>query len=171
MSVCAVLATFVDRVIREGRVPEVGFADCVTTPILKASKPGQPRPDAADPNNNRNITGSALLAKLASLVLIFRLTLGSATRPDQPRAGHLPARPQRRVTRLSFTQLIRSRARHGETTRVLFVDLSKAYNFVSLPSLWHLLREMGVPDLILTLLDDWASKRRTRLRVNGKRTD
>ena len=67
-----------------------------------------------------------------------------------------------------FTQLLRSRARKGEATRVLFVDLYKAYNRVHLPSLWHLLREMGVPDLIVRILDDWAAKRRTRLRVNGE---
>jgi hypothetical protein len=51
---------------------------------------------------------------------------------------------------------------------VLFVDLYKAYNRVHLPSLWHLLREMGVPKLFVDILDDWAVKRRTRLRVNGE---
>jgi hypothetical protein len=71
----------------------------------------------------------------------------------------------------TFTQLLRSRARHGEATRTLFVDLSKAYNRVSLASLWFLLRQMGVPDTIVELLDDWASKRRTRLRVNGELSD
>ena len=74
MNVCSHLAAFVNRVIQEGRVPTNGFADCVTTPILKAGKPGQPKPDAADPNNYRDITVSTLLAKLVSLVLTFRLT-------------------------------------------------------------------------------------------------
>ena len=30
---------------------------------------------------------------------------------------------------------------------------------------------MGVPDTIVELLDDWASKRRTRLRANGELSD
>ena len=69
-----------------------------------------------------------------------------------------------------FTQTLRSRARIGQSTRVLYVDLAKAYNRVHLASLWHLLREMGVPEPIVNLLDDWAAKRRSRMRVNGELT-
>lgn len=68
----------------------------------------------------------------------------------------------------AFTQLLRSRARASLSTRGLFVDLEKAYNRVHLGSLWCLLRDMNVPARIVDILDDWATKRRTRLRVNGE---
>ena len=163
------LAAFVNRVILEGRVPDGDFAQCVSVPVFKDGKPGQPKPDRALGNNYRDITISNLLAKLVSLVLTFRLTHWALRHhmisPEQ--VAFMPYHSAESHV-FVFTQLLRSRARQGGSTRVLFVDLHKAYNRVHLASLWHLLREMGVPELIVRLLDDWATKRRTRLRVNGE---
>ena len=163
------LAAYVNRILAEGRVPAEGFANCISTPILKEAKPGQPKPDASQPNNYRDITVGQLLAKLVSLVLTFRLSHW-ALRHGMISPEQVAFMPYHSAESHVFvlTQLLRSRARMGLSTRVLFIDLVKAYNRVHLASLWCLLRQMGVPAIIVNLLDDWATKRRTRLRVNGE---
>ena len=163
------LAGYVNRILAEGRVPAEEFADCISTPIFKEAKPGQPKPDASRPNNYRHITVGQLLAKLVSLVLTFRLTHW-ALRHGMISPEQVAFMPYHSAESHVFvlTQLLRSRARMGLSTRVLFIDLVKAYNRVHLASLWCLLRQMGVPAIIVALLDDWAAKRRTRLRVNGE---
>ena len=169
MTLSTHLAAFVNRILAEGRVPDEGFADCISTPVFKPGKPGQPKPDPAEPNNYRDITVGQLLAKLVSLVLTFRLShwavRHSMISPEQ--VAFLPYHSAESHV-FVFTQLLRSRARACLSTRGLFVDLEKAYNRVHLGSLWCLLREMNVPDRIVNILDDWATKRRTRLRVNGE---
>lgn len=162
------LAAYVNRILSEGRVPDSGFAECTSFPIFKEGKPGQPKPDRALPNNYRDITVGNLLAKLVSLVLTFRLSHWAIRHnmisPEQ--VAFMPYHSAESHV-FSFSQLLRSKAREGKSTRALFIDLNKAYNRVHLASLWHLLREMGVPELIVNLLDDWAVKRRTRILVNG----
>ena len=68
------VAAFVNRILRDGRVPDGEFADCTSVPVFKTGKPGQPKPDPSVPTNYRDITISNLAAKLVSLVLTFRLT-------------------------------------------------------------------------------------------------
>ena len=169
MTLSTHLAAFVNRILAEGRVPDEGFADCISTPVFKPGKPGQPKPDPAEPNNYRDITVGQLLAKLVSLVLTFRLShwavRHSMISPEQ--VAFLPYHSAESHV-FAFTQLLRSRARASLSTRGLFVDLEKAYNRVHLGSLWCLLRDMNVPARIVEILDDWATKRRTRLRVNGE---
>ena len=152
MTLSISLAAYVNRIFREERVPDAGFAECTSFPIFKDGKPGQPKPDRALPTHYRDITVGNLLAKLVSLVLTFRLTHW-ALRHDMISPEQVAFMPYHSAEShvFSFTQLLRSRARQGDSTRVLFVDLHKAYNRVHLSSLWHLLREMGVPELILTL--------------------
>jgi len=67
----------------------------------------------------------------------------------------------------SITQMLRSRARGDLTTYALFVDFWKAYNRVHLPSLWFIMRKMGVPDVVVGIFEDWTGKMQTRIRVNG----
>ena len=94
-----------------------------------------------------------------SLVLTFRLTHWAMRHnmisPEQ--VAFMPFHSAESHV-FTFSQTLRSRARCGENTRALFVDLAKAYNRVHLASLWHLLREMNVPQPIVGLLDDWAAK-------------
>ena len=169
MWISTLFAAYVNRILTEGRVPDNGFADCVSTPVFKHGKPGQPKPDPAEPNNYRDITVGQFLAKLVSLVLTFRLShwalRHSMISPEQ--VAFMPYHSAESHV-FAFSQLLRSRARSGLCTRALYVDLEKAYNRVHLASLWCLLRQMNVPAIIVDLLDDWATKRRTRLRVNGE---
>jgi len=169
MLISTVIAAYVNRILTEGRVPKNGFAECISTPIFKEGKPGQPKPDRAEPSNYRDITVGQLLAKIVSLVLTFRLTHW-ALRHNMISPEQVAFIPHHSAESHVFiiTQLLRSRARSGLPTRALFCDLVKAYNRVHLASLWCLLRQMGVPARIVDLLDDWAVTRRTRLRVNGE---
>jgi hypothetical protein len=54
MTISTHLAAFVNRILAEGRVPDAGpgFADCISTPVFKSGKPGQPKPDPAEPQAN-----------------------------------------------------------------------------------------------------------------------
>jgi hypothetical protein len=98
--------------------------------------------------------------------------VGDVASHDQPGTSRIPPVPQRGVTRLHLHTDI---AQPCQTRRGRALPLRRSvqgvYDRVHFPSLWFLLRAMGVPELIVSLLDDWASKRRTQLRVNGTLSD
>ena len=74
MEVCILLAGFLNQWLSSSSVPDGGFADCITTPLLKAVKAGQPLPAQWDPDSYRFITSSQLFAKAFSTVLAARLS-------------------------------------------------------------------------------------------------
>ena len=49
----------------------------------------------------------------------------------------------------------------------LFLDLRKAYDLVHPKALWVVLRHMGVPGIIVSLLEDWSTKRITTMTRDG----
>lgn len=169
MTVCRLLARFFNQWLSQSAVPDGDFTECVTTPLLKPVKPGQPVPPLWDDNSYRFITSSQLLAKAFSTVLASRVAHW-AVRTGLLSMEQVAFQPFRGTEEHIFTvqQVLRERARHGQLTYLLFVDFAKAYDTVHLDALWAVLEMQGIPLQFIALLRDWAGKRRTRVRVNGE---
>ena len=169
MAVCQLLAGQFNNWLTTGTVPDGDFADCVTTPLLKPVKAGQPLPHLWDPDSYRFITSSQLIAKAFSTILASRLSHW-AVRTGLLSVEQVAFLPFRGTEEHVFTlqQVLRERSRQQELTYLLFVDLKKAYDTVHLDALWKVLEWQGVPAQLIDLLRDWAGKRRTRVRVNGE---
>ena len=172
VAVCNLLARSFNQWMSQSSVPDGDFAECVTTPLLKPVKPGQPVPPLWDDNSYRFITSSQLFAKAFSTVLASRLAHW-AVRTGLLSLEQVAFQPFRGTEEHIFTvqQVLRERARRGQLTYLLFVDMAKAYDTVHLDALWAVLELQGIPQQLIALLSDWASKRRTRVRVNGELSD
>ena len=169
MAVCSLLSSLFNQWIVAKAVPDGDFAECVTTPLLKPVKQGQPLPPLWDPDSYRFITSSQLIAKAFSTVLASRLAHW-AVRTGLLSIEQVAFLPFRGTEEHVFTvqQVLRERARSRLPTYLLFVDAKKAYDSVHLDALWAVLERQGVPTQFIDLLRDWAGKRRTRVRVNGE---
>ena len=168
MAVCTLLADSFNRWLSTSSVPDGDFAECVTTPLLKPVKSGQPLPPLWDDNSYRFITSSQLLAKAFSTVLASRLSHW-AVRSGLLSIEQVAFQAFRGTEEHVFTvqQALRERARRRSPTYLLFCDFAKAYDTVHHGALWAVLELQGVPVQFIALLRDWASKRTTRVRVNG----
>ena len=168
MAICSLIAIWFNEMLRVSRVPDGDFAQCVTTPVLKAVKPGQPVPPLWNPDTYRGITNSNMLAKIFSVAMSMRMShwaiRSGIIGPEQ--VAFLPFHNTEEHV-FTMLQVARARARDNLSTYALFVDFAKAYDMVHLEALWLVLGRMGVPAGIVSLLRDWAAKRRTRVQVNG----
>jgi hypothetical protein len=168
---CSAIADIFNKHLTEG-VIDAQLAESTITPLLKAAKPGQPVPDAADPNNYRGINVGNVLPKIISAVLTGRMTHWAARRrifgPEQVGFTYRHGADWHVFT---LREALKHMNRNGEAAYVLFVDLKKAYDRVHLPLLWRILTDMGVPGNVVTLLRNWAAVRRARVRVNGSLTE
>ena len=169
MSVCNLLAKFFNMWLIGESVPGGDFAECVTTPLFKPIKQGQPVPPLWDDNSYRFITSSQLIAKAFSTALASRLAHW-AVRTGLLSMEQVAFQPFRGTEEHVFTvqQVLRERTRRHQSTYLLFVDFAKAYDTVHHDALWAVLEMQGIPASFVALLRDWASKRVTRVRVNGE---
>jgi len=171
MAICELITVWLNKMLLDGKVPEGDFAKCTTTPLLKAVKPGQPVPPLWDSDSYRGITNGNMLAKLFSVALSMRMSHWAVRcgvlGPEQ--VAFLPFHSTEEHV-FSLLQISRARARDGQSTFALFVDFAKAYDMVHQEALWLVLERMGVPSKLVSLLRDWAAKRRTCVKVNGTST-
>ena len=168
MAICELVSMWFNEMLRSGRVPEGDFAKCTTTPLLKAVKPGQPVPPLWNPDMYRGITNGNMLGKLFSVALAMRMSHWAVRTgvlgPEQVAFLNFHGTEEHVF---SLLQVARARARDGQSTYALFVDFQKAYDMVHQGALWAVLERMGVPVKLVSLLRDWAAKRRTCVKVNG----
>jgi hypothetical protein len=152
----------------EGAVPQE-FATYRTTPVPKSGKPGV-QMDPRSPDDHRPITCGNVLAKVLGLIIARRLMHWAVAQP-QPiispsQVGFMPHKGAEEHV-FSLLELAKSRWRVDSPMYALFVDLRKAYDMVHPAALWAVLRHMGVPDIIVSLLEDWSTKRITTMSRNG----
>jgi hypothetical protein len=169
--VCEKIAMLCNSILQHGRVPP-GFLSCVTFPLRKHARPGQPTPNFADPDNTRGITCGNTLSKIFGLVILQRLSHWAEKHhlisPEQV------AFQERRSSEMhvwTMQAILRNRIERGEETHVLFVDFKKAYDKVHRPLLWKILRKMGVPDQLVNILAQWHDESTTKVNVNGQLSD
>jgi hypothetical protein len=152
----------------EGAVPQE-FANYRTTPVPKTGKPGvQMDPRSAD--DHRPITCGNVLAKVLGLVIARRLMHWALAQP-QPlispsQVGFMQHKGAEEHV-FSLIELAKSRWRADLPMYALFVDLKKAYDMVHPAALWAVMRRMGVPEVIVSLLEDWSMKRITTMSRDG----
>jgi len=171
MAICNIITVWLNKMLIDGKVPEGDFAKCTTSPLLKSVKPGQPIPPLWDADSYRGITNGNMLAKLFSVALSMRMSHWAVRTgvlgPEQ--VAFLPFHGTEEHV-FSLLQVTRARARDGLSTYALFVDFKKAYDMVHQGALWRVLERMGVPSKLVSLLRDWAAKRRTSIKINGVQT-
>jgi hypothetical protein len=60
----------------------------------------------------------------------------------------------------TLLETLRHRVRQGQDTVLVFLDFKKAYDSVSQPLAWEVLKRMGIPDDFISLLTSWTSQSR-----------
>ena len=153
----------------EGRVPD-SVAQCRTILLRKVDKKGAKLP-ARDPSSYRGITMSGVFAKGLSMALTHRLQHWAVAHglisPEQ--IGFMPMKgAEDHVVTLLDT--VRHYWSKKPKTRLcaVFIDFKKAYDRVNPAAMWHVLRTMGVPAVLVDFLAAWSSQRVTTLAINGR---
>ena len=152
----------------EGTVPQE-FANYRTTPVPKNGKPGV-QMDPRNADDHRPITCGNVLAKVLGLVMSRRLMHWALAQPQPLISPSQVGFMQHKGAEdhvFSLLELAKSRWRANTPMYALFIDLKKAYDMVHPKALWAVLRHMGVPDVIVNLLEDWSTKRITTMTRNG----
>ena len=171
MLVCTKIAALANAILRHEKVPN-GFLECVTSPLRKYAKPGQPAPNFANPDNTRGITCSNTLAKVFGLLLLHRLSHWAETNHlISPEQVAFQARRSSEMHVWTLQQILLDRYHRKEPTSTLFADFKKAYDKVHRPILWLILRKLGVPEPLVKILEHWHDQSFTRLNVNGQMSD
>ena len=163
-SICVALASIFSALMASGRVPECPqFADSVMTALYKGDG------DRDQPTNYRGICAPNVLAKLFGLVLGTRLShwavVNGVISPAQ--AGFVVMHGCEYHI-FTLLETLRHRVRQGEDTVLVFLDFKKAYDSVSQPLAWEVLKRMGIPDEFISLLTSWTSQSRISLRMGGE---
>ena len=162
-SVSAALASIFNAVVASGVVPaSPQFADSAMTALYKGVG------DRDAPTNYRGICVPNVLAKLFGLVLGTRLShwavVNGVISPAQ--AGFVVMHGCEYHI-LTLLETLRHRVRQGEDTVLVFLDFKKAYDSVSQPLAWEVLRRMGIPAEFTSLLQTWTAQSRISLRMGG----
>ena len=163
-TICVALASIFSRLIESGRVPECPqFADSVMTALYKGDG------DRDQATNYRGICAPNVLAKLFGLVLGTRLShwavVNGVISPAQ--AGFVVMHGCEYHI-FTLLETLRHRVRQGQDTVLVFLDFKKAYDSVSQPLAWEVLKRMGIPDDFISLLTSWTSQSRISLRMGGE---
>ena len=158
---CSGWAALFNQFMEHGRVPDsASFCNSVVTPIFKKG-------DRADPSNYRGIATGDLVPKTFALVLLRRLehwceSLGVI--PPNQAGFRANAGAEHHV--FTLVEALKDRKGRGDTSYLLFLDLKKAYDSVPQSALWHVLHKLGLPEQFTSVLQDWATKRKVRVKVN-----
>jgi len=171
-ALCSLLAIAFTKAIDTCTAPDVG-TDNISTPIWKEPKPGQVA-DASNPEAYRFITVGSILYKIFELVLLARLShwaikaniIGS----ENEQVGFMPDLSAE-LHVFTLIESVKYEWRHNRSVYALFIDLKKAFDTVNHEALSAVLAHMGIPPKLVALLSNAASRRVTRIAVNGKLSD
>lgn len=170
-SVCRILAQLYEKIRISGEMPE-GSTLNRTIALLKVAKPGAPAMNPADPKDHRGITMGDTISKLFGLVICKRLmhwvVQHNIISPQQ--VGFMQGKGCEDHV-FALLETVRSQWRSNEPAYVLFVDIAKAYDSVNPEALWFVLKRMGLPPQLVSLLADWSSKRMTQVHINGETSE
>ena len=71
----------------------------------------------------------------------------------------------------SVRQLVEKSWEHKEKLFITFVDLKKAYDLVPREAMWTVLRKLGVPDMMISLIKSFHQDMKARICLDGKLMD
>ena len=120
-------------------------------------------------SNHRGITLLSIPGKLFTRILLSRAipAIRSNRRPQQ--AGFMPNRST--TDHISALRLLIEKSLEFRKDRhlyIAFIDLKAAFDTVDHPSLWKILKTLGVPPKITALFQQLYSNAESCVRVNGK---
>lgn len=165
--VCTLIAHAFNEALDAGGVPTMAN-EYLTIPLFKEGKPGGHDPDPGEPNDYRYITIGNLLPKVFDIVLTARLTHWALHHrligPEQ--IGCMPFHNCENHV-LALRTGIQQQWADKKDAYALFVDLRKAFDLVHPPLMWSILRTMGVPEALVSVLQRRGEARLTTLLVNS----
>jgi Reverse transcriptase (RNA-dependent DNA polymerase) len=152
--------------LKEGKVRDTkDFRLSFITPLLKTDKAGNPL-DASQPGNYRGIAVSNFLPNLFSSVILSKMSHWAVKEGiiSGEQIGFMP-KLGCEMHVLSAIQTVKMNASQGRYTAITFIDFSSAYDNVNLELLWEMLREAGVAENVITVLEDWYATRQYQVRA------
>ena len=139
--------------------------------VVKQSEllPFHKKGDRGDPGNYRGIQLVSVLRKLVALLCSTMLQHELEPQLLEYQCGF---RPQRSCADQLFTLRMLSELAVELQQRlyVAFVDLRKAFDSVSRPALWVVLRRCRVPEQLIRVVQDLHTDTACRVRVGGRRS-
>ena len=167
-TIATCLAQIFNAILDAGLLP-ADMLEAHGSSLLKPSKPGAPAANPSDPRSRR------ILAMSLTLTKVFELVWSARTTHFALRHGQLDTRYQGAFVPLAHSaahayaarELLSARARLGNDTAVLLVDIAGAYPSVDFQALHLALRKMGLPRDWVDLTVGTARQRSVVLHVNG----
>ena len=162
------LAHIFNAILDAGMLP-ADMLEAHGSSLLKPTKPGVPAANPSDPRSRR------ILAMSLTLTKVFELVWAARTTHFALRHGQLDTRYQGAFVPLAHSaahayaarELLSARARLGNDTAVLLVDIAGAYPSVDFQALHVALLKMGLPRDWVDLTVGTARQRSVVLHVNG----
>jgi hypothetical protein len=166
-AISAAFATLINRALDEGRMPPAA-TETVVNFLLKGAR-GAAALDPTNENSYRPITMGRAAAKIVGLAIIKRIIHWLRTHRvvSTSAQGAFTASLGGAYHAWTLFEAIKRAWREGRDVYVLFIDFCKAYDVVDVTTLYELLRFLGVPENLVTLLHNWALERRSAVSVNG----
>lgn len=167
IAVTTALAAVLNRALAEGRMPPAAATSTVIYLAKGARGAAALNPSAT--SSYRPITMGRMGAKVFGLALVTRLIHWIRTHKivSTTTQGAFTAGLGGSFHAWALFEHIRHEWRNGRSVYVLFLDLKAAYDSVNVTTLYALLRHIGVPENLVSLLHTWALNRRSAVNVNG----
>jgi hypothetical protein len=107
--------------------------------------------DLSLPKNYRGIMMLEVAYKVVANIMQSRLTKIAETLPHESQCGFRPGRGGSDA-KFNFLMALKKRREHGMDTWALLLDLVKAFDRVPRELLWAVMRKLGVPEKLVSLL-------------------
>ena len=156
------LLQLIGDVWAECRVP-ADWRDAVLIPIPKKG-------DLSECDNWRGISLLDVVGKVVARIIQGRLQVLAEEVLPESQCGF---RSGRGCMDMVFTvrQLVEKSWEHKEKVFFTFVDLKKAYDSVPRQALWKVLRKLGVPGVLVNLIESFHQDMQAKIRLKGKLMD
>ena len=143
----------------ERRVPQE-WIDAILVPIPKKG-------NLHSCDNWRGIALLDVVGKLVARIVQSRLQIVAEQELPESQCGFMRGRD---CTDMIFVvrQLAEKAVEHQATQYLVFVDLKKAYDSVPREVMWMVLRKMGVPEVLVEIVQSFHSDMKARVRLEGE---
>ena len=156
------LEILIHEIWKEERIPK-SWNESVIIPLHKKN-------DKLDCTNYRGISLLQTGYKIFARILYNRLVIYSEEIIGEYQCGF---RRNRSTTDHIFTikQIMEKYWEYGKNLYQLFIDFKQAYDSIHRPSIWRILKEFGVPEKLIRLIQVCLSNTTAQVKISGKLSD
>ena len=158
-SVKKALLQVIQRCWLRGSVPK-SWRDSVVSVLYKG------KGDRSDCNNYRGISLLSVAGKIMARILLNRITLWCDHYLPESQCGFRAGRSTLDLI-FSFRQLQEKCREQGKQLHAAFVDLTKAFDLVSRQGLFSILRRLGLPLTLVSLVESFHENTEARVQFDG----